>query len=376
MSSKLLLFLFSLMLLALGFQEASALSVSITSPRNGTRFERCSDIIIKAEADIPSSDIKRVLFYMDSQPPRQARREPWEYTFEQVPDGIYNISLKLSTKTNESVYSDTLQIFVGSVMDGDKIKNGEFACGTDPWNLSLNSEASATFELELYGWLSDEPTMAYIDIENPGSANWHVMLTQSCPIDSGHVYEVYFMAEVEEAKVIGVAFQGTTDDYPVHNWTSVELNRDTYKYGPFEWYCPVTDPSNEFKLAVSENSESIFLDGIKVIDKNWVKNTTHVQEQSAVVIADYELKQNYPNPFNPSTHIHFSLPQTAPVKLSIYDVQGRLIKTLVNAVTPAGSQTVTWDGTNAQGQPVPSGVYLYELRSEEFSQVQRMVLIR
>ncbi len=272
--------------------------------------------------------------------------------------------------------SDTIQVFVGPVDDGEKLKNGEFACGIAPWNLALSGDADATLNIEPDGWLSGEPSMAYIDIINPGSQNWHVMLTQPCPLDSGHTYQVYFMAEVEDSKTIGVDFQSTTGDYTVHYWESVELEFNTYEYGPIEWFCPVNDPSTEFKLAISEDKEYVYFDAIKVIDKDWVKNTTHVEEGSHSPASDYTLLQNYPNPFNPGTMIQFDVPQATHVKLAIYDVQGRWINTLVDGVTSAGAHTVSWQGRDAQGRFVASGLYFCRLQSEDFSTMKRMVLIR
>ncbi|MBN1480372.1 T9SS type A sorting domain-containing protein [candidate division KSB1 bacterium] len=353
-----------------------ALSVKIASPRNGSRFDRCTSITLKSEADIQDTDIRRIVFYRDGRVVKTVTKSPWEYTMENVPDGIYEIHARLTDRNNESVLSETNQLFVGPIADGDKIKNGEFACGLAPWNLSVNSEAIATLEIDSYGWLSDESSMAYIDIENPGSLNWHVMLTQPCPIDSGHTYDIYFLAEVEDNKTIGVDFQSTTGDYPVHFWQSVELTSGTYEYGPFEFFCPVTDPSNEFKLAISENNQSIYFDAIQVIDKNWVKNETGINEPPIAVANGYALLQNYPNPFNPATEIKFTLPVTAQVKLSIYNVHGQLVRKLVDEVKSAGTHTVAWDGRDENGLSLPSAVYIYKINTAAFTTARRMVLIK
>ena len=73
---------------------------------------------------------------------------------------------------------------------------------------------------------------------------------------------------------------------------------------------------------------------------------------------------NYPNPFNPSTTIKYSMPTAGHLKLSIYDVRGQLVKTLVDGVRPAGAgQTVVWDGTDERGSTAASGVYFYEARA-------------
>ena len=377
MNSKLqMLLLFVFIGAVLGTQNARALSVKLSEPRNGSRFERCADITLKAEADIPNEEIRRVIFYFQGLTTRSLRNEPWEYIYEGVPDGIYNVSAKLVNTENESVESDTIQIFVGPVEDGEKLKNGEFACGLAPWSLSLNAEAEATLEVDPEGWLSDEPSMAFIDITNPGSQNWHVMLVQACPLDSGHTYEISFLAEVEEAKTIGVDFQSTMGDFPVHFWQSVPLSFDTYEYGPIEFFCTVTDPSNEFKLAVSENNQSIYIDAIKVIDKDWERNETTVRDQHAAPVQGYRLLPNYPNPFNPSTEIQFEIARTEPVQLVIYNTSGQVVRTLVDKVQTAGAHTVSWDGRDDNSVMASSGIYIYTLWTASFDASRRMLLLK
>ena len=73
------------------------------------------------------------------------------------------------------------------------------------------------------------------------------------------------------------------------------------------------------------------------------------------------LEQNYPNPFNPGTIIPFYLPQASHLRLEVFDILGRKIRTLLNGVYPAGEQQVTWDGRDENGRPVCGGIYFYRL---------------
>ena len=90
----------------------------------------------------------------------------------------------------------------------------------------------------------------------------------------------------------------------------------------------------------------------------------------------YELAQNYPNPFNPTTTISFALPVAGHTELLVYNVLGEKVKTLIDRRLAAGSYTLEWDGTNATGDPVASGVYVYRLTSGEFVTSRKMVLVR
>ncbi len=90
----------------------------------------------------------------------------------------------------------------------------------------------------------------------------------------------------------------------------------------------------------------------------------------------FALAQNYPNPFNPTTTIQFELPVKSSVVLSIYNILGQNITTLIDRVLSAGSHTVVWDGANSDGDRVASGVYFYRLTTETNSDVRKMVLTK
>jgi len=90
----------------------------------------------------------------------------------------------------------------------------------------------------------------------------------------------------------------------------------------------------------------------------------------------YALYQNYPNPFNPTTSIRYDIAHPGRVEIVIFTVRGEHVRTLVAADQGAGRYTVSWDGKNADGQSVSSGVYFYRLVSSGFSKTCKMVLLR
>ncbi|MBN1998777.1 T9SS type A sorting domain-containing protein [candidate division KSB1 bacterium] len=95
-----------------------------------------------------------------------------------------------------------------------------------------------------------------------------------------------------------------------------------------------------------------------------------VHENPAISLHDFHLEQNYPNPFNPSTTIRYQLPHSTNVKLQIFDVNGRLGKTLVEGTQSAGEHSVKFDGHD-----YPSGVYFYKLTADQLTKVRKMVFI-
>ena len=90
----------------------------------------------------------------------------------------------------------------------------------------------------------------------------------------------------------------------------------------------------------------------------------------------YRLAQNFPNPFNPTTTIKFELPSDSHINLSIYDIQGNLIKTLVNEKKDAGYHSVIWNGKDQQNKDVSSGVYFYRIESKDFTDTKKCLLVK
>lgn len=97
---------------------------------------------------------------------------------------------------------------------------------------------------------------------------------------------------------------------------------------------------------------------------------------SGAIPENFELAQNFPNPFNPATTIVYTLPEGADIRLNIYNQLGQLVKTLVNGFQPAGINSINWDGVDNDGVKVGSGIYLYKLEAENFSQVRKMILLK
>lgn len=124
--------------------------------------------------------------------------------------------------------------------------------------------------------------------------------------------------------------------------------------------------------------------GVGRVFKGWLRNlkiysyqsdVTSVAERNAGV-SFFDLQQNYPNPFNPTTTIEYALPKAGHVRITIYDMLGRHVRTLVDSRQPAGRFQTTWDGRDELGVSVGAGVYFYKIEAGEFVQTNKMVLVR
>ena len=90
----------------------------------------------------------------------------------------------------------------------------------------------------------------------------------------------------------------------------------------------------------------------------------------------FSLSANYPNPFNPRTTISYSLPEASHVKITIYNLIGQHVKSLVNELKPVGTYYIVWDGTDASGISVTSGLYFYRIEAGNFNQTKKLMMMK
>jgi hypothetical protein len=107
-------------------------------------------------------------------------------------------------------------------------------------------------------------------------------------------------------------------------------------------------------------------------DSEWLSQTTSL----TVPMAALELLQNHPNPFNPSTTISFRVPERTHARLAVYGVDGKMITTLLNETVAPGTVSVDWNGRDAAGNLVSSGVYFYSLTARGRTLTKKMLLLK
>jgi flagellar hook assembly protein FlgD len=111
-------------------------------------------------------------------------------------------------------------------------------------------------------------------------------------------------------------------------------------------------------------------EGSEIIIRNEEVTILKITKQQSLPTT-YNLEQNYPNPFNPSTTIKFSLPEATNVTLRIYNTLGQKVDELVNTNLEAGWYNYQWDANN-----IATGIYIYELRTDKFISVKKMILMK
>ena len=190
--------------------------------------------------------------------------------------------------------------------------------------------------------------------------------------------------------VVGDSLQKQITVYNPHN-TEVIINEFYCKDSSFSTTLQVPDtikandslivpikfkPSQDGSYKVSFNIRNIGRNGYEQMIARQVilsgaTDNASVVNSNITVPKQFILYQNYPNPFNPSTTITYEMPTEGFVVLTVYDILGRLVKTLLNEEKPAGKHSVIFNSANFS-----NGVYFYKLRAGNYTQVRKMVLIK
>ena len=183
----------------------------------------------------------------------------------------------------------------------------------------------------------------------------------SVDVDSGVVYKI----------IVTLNHFGTvyTNEYTNIPYTITGLSGYVYAILMTNLNIPrwnmeyVIEASDEEFTIVSEQGE-------------FVLENTSLSIDGEIVPETFALHQNYPNPFNPITSLRYDLPEDGLVNITIYDMMGRVVNTLINDSQTAGYKSIQWNATNDRNESVSAGLYLYTIQAGEFRQTKKMVLLK
>jgi hypothetical protein len=223
-----------------------------------------------------------------------------------------------------------------------------------------------------------------------------------------------FRLRVNSQRQVFVRFEGDTDSVHINMFSTTQLNAGGWYFivayydnllGRGALYINnVKEDSTDRPMALDKNAiglrigaaqthngnltENEFFNGI--IDDIRIYNraisgeriaelydeVVGIETEKPALIDRLILYQNYPNPFNPSTTLKFYLPTASPVEVKIFDLSGRWVRSLMNDFRAAGEHTLLWDGNNHQGNPVSSGIYIYNLEASGKIYRKKMILLK
>jgi peptidase C25-like protein/flagellar hook capping protein FlgD len=174
---------------------------------------------------------------------------------------------------------------------------------------------------------------------------------------------------------------------PVGGYPATIINLDIFPFaggtqvfaGEIDWEVVEVDLSDhqgevQVRFVFGSSPTMYTMEGWYIDDVQIVNYTD--SENDEIIPVTTSLAQNHPNPFNPETTISFSLSENEPVTLEIFNIRGQKIKTLVDENYEAGNYDISWQGTDDSSNPVSSGIYFYRLKTDRFTDIKKMILMK
>ena len=213
----------------------------------------------------------------------------------------------------------------------------------------------------------------------------------SFPIEGRWVLEMFTNTMYEFVDGLRLTYYCTADICDSTYWNSLDSTHALPTQNPYT-FINDTLIIDLFFGSIFEEEITFLCDG-KVVDfnsqqSNWYRVGTDLDEcedydgqqldisNAITVPKEINLHQNYPNPFNPITSLGYDLPDNGFVNITIYDLNGRVIRTLVNRYKTAGYHLIEWNATNGKNEPVSQGIYVYTIQTGGIRQSKKMVLLK
>ncbi len=271
-----------------------------------------------------------------------------------------------------------------------------FSIDFAPWTL-VDVDQSETFGFTNVAWETAYTAQAFI-IMNPSATVPPVSDAGATP-HGGSKYAACFASEMAPNNDWMIT-PVQTDPYEIRFWAksfTADYGLERMKVGvsttgtyPASFtiisganYIQVPDVWTEYSYMLSNYPGYVYV-GIQcvsndafflMVDDVRLTGITANEDPNVPVVAT-ELHGNYPNPFNPETTISYSVKESSPVTIEIYNVKGQIVKTLVNENKASGNYSVVWNGRDNNQQAVSSGVYFYKMNAGKYSSTKKMILMK
>ena len=219
--------------------------------------------------------------------------------------------------------------------------------------------------------------------DKPYNFNWVSTALDTINISQSNLSDTYDLKWNTSNEVDGEVVDyliyaqiGRTQVEMVHDTTdtSYAITYQEFVVKAFEAFPMLSRATVKFSLEATDGIDTVKVTGDdRVVFVNRYEYLSTVSEGIPTVFA---LHENYPNPFNPTTTLRFDLPEVSDITLSIYNMLGQRVRTFNMNDTPAGYHSIKWNATNDYGDPVGAGVYLYQLRANQYVKTRKMVLLK
>jgi|WetSurMetagenome_2_1015567.scaffolds.fasta_scaffold92877_1 hypothetical protein len=213
------------------------------------------------------------------------------------------------------------------------------------------------FKIKIPDYYTLNPLTTFAnDIDGDGeeeiviSADYFLLALKFTGSPDNHSYQVWYF----NLRQFGTGETWTVEAYDINDDGKKELFFDTYTHK-------------------DSMGQTYFKDINRIFKPNF---TVYVNNEINSPVSEYSLEQNYPNPFNPSTNIIFRLKESGDVDIKVYNILGKVMKSLLEENLPVGEYTVQWDGKDDKGNLLPGGVYFIQMNAGEYRQTIKSVLLK
>jgi hypothetical protein len=266
---------------------------------------------------------------------------------ENLPPGapeLYHYILTMGFDESASSYDRVVPTLVDANIDTAHSSTFMVTAHTEDPYVFFDSPPATGFSID--NLFPAGPADIVISSTETGESNYSVDISWSNPEDEDFAYHNVYRADIGSDDAAFV-FQTIESSY-----TDIVSEWGNYEY----WVTAVDHNGNE--------SDPSSVAGIELA----------VEEE--LLPEEFALGQNYPNPFNPSTQIRYALPEQSRVTITIYNMLGGKVRTLVNDYQDAGYRNILWNATNDNGAPVSAGMYIYTIQAGNFYQAKKMILLK
>ncbi len=405
--------------------RANTISIGINAPAADETFDSSESITISADASIDDGSISKVEFYANDQKIGVSAAAPFEFLWQEPSPGVFELKAKAVGDMGDFRYSEPVQIVIlnaeaiGSllfIVDSPELEAGDLAIYKKlvEWGYHITlqtDDEDADFDLQGKDALLVSGSAAatrkmrgeLTDINVP-IVSWEPTLFDDFDWTGRRRDRDYGYAQASNVEIlsdshpVAAGLSGTiqvTSDARELTWAVPHENADIIACMQGDASKPVifcydtgdTKINNtlaqarQVGLFFSEESPAFFTQeswNILGAAIEWAAagERLGVEEKAGAIPASHQLYQNYPNPFNPETQIRYALSSRTDVSIMVYNSLGQHVKTLLKEPQSTGQHRIFWNGTDAQGNMVGNGIYLYKMQVEEVIETRKMVLMR
>jgi hypothetical protein len=312
-------------------------------------------------------DVMDYIIYAGLEPNPQTAVDTTTQTWIDLTDFKYNerYFFRVTARNHvgeESDFSNEENVLINFINPGDNmLLNGDFSDGDIFWQLDVsgNAHASGNVDNGVYHLIVDTSGTSELDVQ---LKQGEISLVQ----DKKFILE--FDAYADASRTVEVNLEKAISPYNNYSRFGFSLIKTAIEHYIYNF--EMTDLSDfEAQLVFNCGHEDVDLYLSNISLKEDI--TSAIEKENYQMSEKYTLFQNYPNPFNPKTNINYELPITNFIELSIYDLLGEKVATLVSEKQNSGYHQVEWDASG-----FASGIYYYKINAGSFQSVKKMILLK